>query len=287
MDENQTNINVDRAAEAGRKLTDPAGSGSEQSSTAPSGATGPVAYEQRQVPTTTTGSTSQKVYREGESQGEYNVSGERISEIVDKTLAGEAPGSVRTEGARQAIDQFKGLDVDTKLAILYYLYAEMGKSVTPAAPEAANASRIQSFFSQFDGLSSGDVQLEAMRALVRCDDSQLSRDYGNYTENDKLYTWFLLAERMGKDVIDVPQDYQLIDAGKQNLEAIKGLDFEQQITFLRDVTYSMGKEARVRSSVVPCRFGHLFEPARPLHRQTLRLVKVEQVADLNRQLPGK
>lgn len=183
------------------------------------------------------------MYREGESQGEYNVSGERISEIVDKTLAGEAPGSVRTEGARQAIDQFKGLDVDTKLAILYYLHAEMGKSVTPAAPEAANASRIQSFFSQFDGLSSGDVQLEAMRALVRCDDSQLSRDYGNYTENDKLYTWFLLAERMGKDVIDVPQDYQLVDAGKQNLEAIKGLDFEQQITFLRDVTYSMGKEA--------------------------------------------
>lgn len=228
MDENQ---NVNASAES--------------SNPSPSGASGPVAYEQKQVPTNTTGSTSEKVFHGEQSQGDkgYTVSEERISEIVDKTFATQEPGSVRSEGTRQAIDQFNGLDVDAKLAVLYYLYEGMGQSVTPAAPEAADQVRIRGFFNQFDALGAGDAQLEAMRSLVRRDDNPLSREYGNYTENDKLFTWFLLAERMGKDVIGIPQDYQISDAGKQNLEAIKALDFEQQITFLRDVVYSMGLEA--------------------------------------------
>ncbi|AGY60673.1 orange carotenoid protein N-terminal domain-containing protein [Gloeobacter kilaueensis] len=247
MDENTKNI--DRAFEEGQQLSDPAGSAPHQTSIsgaqeAGASSTGAVpAYEQRQVPTNTTDSDSEKVFHEGANQGSgnYSVSSERISDIVDKTLSTQTPGTVRSEGLQQVRDQFDALDVDAKLAVLYYVYVEMGKSVTPAAPAAADRLRVQDFFNGFDALGQGEAQLEAMRALVRGDDTALGQTYGNFTENDKLFTWFLLAERMGKDVIDVPADYKLSEDGNRALEAIKQLDFEQQITLLRDIAYAMGR----------------------------------------------
>lgn len=134
------------------------------------------------------------------------------------------------------------LEVDVKLAILYCLYGAMGKSVTPAAPGAADAELLQGFFDEFDALPYGEAQLDAMRALVRGDDNDLSRAYGIYSENNRLAIWYFLAVRMGIDVIAMPQDYMLSEEGKSSLETVKQLDFEQQITFLRDVASSMGKE---------------------------------------------
>ncbi|UFP96283.1 orange carotenoid protein N-terminal domain-containing protein [Gloeobacter morelensis] len=243
---NNAEVNVDRVFSEGQELLNPGGSGSAQGE-AFAQQSGEVAhaYEQRQVPTNTTESSSQKVFHEDESQSEnrYEISGERISEIVDKTLESQTPGEVRSEGVSEALTQFNGLDVDSKLAILYYLYEGMGDSVTPAAPEAANVVQIQGFFDQFDTLPMGDAQLEAMRALVRGEDNHLGREYGKHTENNKLFIWFLLAERMGKDVIGIPEGYRLSDAAQQSLEGIKELDFEQQITVLRDVAYAMGTKS--------------------------------------------
>jgi hypothetical protein len=118
----------------------------------------------------------------------------------------------------------------------------MGSSVTPAAPGAADLELLKGFFDEFNALPFGDAQLEAMRAIVRCDDNALCREYGKHTENNKLAIWFILAERMGKDVVDIPEDYKLSDLGQQNLVSIKQLDFEQQITFLRDIAAPMGKD---------------------------------------------
>jgi len=175
------------------------------------------------------------------------VSSQEVSDLVDQVLAGGSPETARSEGVRQAIDMFNRLDVDTKLALLYYMYKEMGKSVTPAAPGAADLELLRGFFDQFNALPFGDAQLEAQRALVRCDDSALCREYGKLSDNNKVVIWFILAERMGKDVIDVPADYQFPEAGQRNLDMIKGLDYEQQITFLRDVCRPMGKDPIQRS----------------------------------------
>lgn len=162
-------------------------------------------------------------------------------EIVTQILDGVSPENVRTEGVKKALSDFKSLNVDVKLAILYYLYTEMGKSVTPAAPGAADVELTNAFFDEFNTLPLGDAQLDAMRSLVRGDDSSLCRTYGTFSENNKLVTWYFLAVHMGNDVIGMPEDYVLSDAGKSSLEAIKLLDFEQQFTFLRDVASAMGK----------------------------------------------
>lgn len=163
-------------------------------------------------------------------------------EIVDQILDGVSPENVRTEGVKKVLSDFNPLEVDLKLAILYYLYTEMGKSVTPAAPDATDTDLTNAFFDEFNTLPKGDAQLDAMRALVRGDDCSLSRTYGTFTENNKLVTWYFLAVRMGDDVIGIPEDYQLSEAGKSSLDAVKQLDFEQQFTFLRDVAACMGKD---------------------------------------------
>ncbi|AGY58516.1 orange carotenoid protein N-terminal domain-containing protein [Gloeobacter kilaueensis] len=169
------------------------------------------------------------------------ISSQEVSDIVDKALDSEAPEAARSEVVQQTVEQFKTLDVDSKLAVLYYLYEAMGESVTPAAPGAADIELTNAFFSEFNALPQGEAQLEAMRSLVRCDDNALGREYGKLSENNKLLIWYLLAERMGKDVIAMPEDYQLNDIGQQNLVHVKELDFEQQITFLRDVVEPMGR----------------------------------------------
>ncbi|BAC88201.1 orange carotenoid protein N-terminal domain-containing protein [Gloeobacter violaceus] len=170
------------------------------------------------------------------------VSGEELDTIVEQALDSEAPEAARSVGVRNAVEQFNALEVDDKLAVLYYLYEAMGESVTPAAPGAADIELTTAFFGEFNALTDGDTQLEAMRALVRCEDNTLGREYGKLSENNKLVIWYLLAERMGDDVIGMPDDYQLGDLGQQNLVHVKELDFEQQITFLRDVVNPMGHD---------------------------------------------
>jgi hypothetical protein len=173
---------------------------------------------------------------------------EHTGEIVDQILEGELPENIRSEGVQSATKAFDNLETDVKLAVLYYLYEAMGESVTPAAPGAASAELSQSFFDEFNALPFGDAQLDAMRSLLRSDDNSLCRHYGILSENNKLVIWYVLAERMGKDVVGIPQDYALSEAGNSSLESVKQLDFEQQITFLRDVASAMGKETLQRAT---------------------------------------
>jgi Orange carotenoid protein, N-terminal len=180
---------------------------------------------------------------EFETQPAAGVSSEETAEIVSQIVAGVPAEEIRTHGVKEAVDQFNGLEVDAKLAVFYYLYDAMGDSVTPAALGSADLDLTKNFFTEFDALPFGDAQLDAMRALVRCDDTPICRQYGNLVENNKLAVWYILAERMGDSVIGMPEDYKLADAGKQSLDAVKQLDFEQQITFLRDIANDMGRNA--------------------------------------------
>ncbi len=166
-----------------------------------------------------------------------------ISDIVDQLMDNKEPSEVRLGDGQAVEDHFAELAVDEKLAVLYFLYKAMGSSVTPAALGTANIDTLTTFFSEFNALDQGDAQLDAQRAIVRGDDTSLSREYACQTENNKLAIWFLIAARMGTDVIGIPDDYQLPELGQKSLTAIQGLDFEYQITFLRHVAEQMGKRS--------------------------------------------
>ena len=147
--------------------------------------------------------------------------------------------SARSEDTKKVVQAFEGLSTDEKLALLYYVYKKMGDSITPAAPTAANPEIATRLLGEFYELSDDD-QLAVMREIVNREDTELSRAYGALTENNQLVVWYAWARGMGDTVVDLPQGYQPTQAINDALSQIEGLDFEGQISLLREVAGNMG-----------------------------------------------
>jgi hypothetical protein len=140
-----------------------------------------------------------------------------------------------------AIDIFKRLGTDEQLALLWFVYKQMGHLVTPAAPGAASPDIAAGLYGQAKALNH-QQQLDAMRAIALGEQSnQLSREYGSLSSNTKLAFWFYLAQGMDKgEIVPMPDNYELTQQGQDLLAAIESMDFEEQITVLRNAADSMG-----------------------------------------------
>ncbi|MEQ8975654.1 MAG: orange carotenoid protein N-terminal domain-containing protein [Coleofasciculus sp. C1-SOL-03] len=145
----------------------------------------------------------------------------------------------RSEETKNITQAFEGLGTDDKLALLYYIYEKMGDSITPAAPTAADAEISPQLLRDFYNLSD-DQQLTAMREIVNCQDTQVSRAYGALSENNQLLVWYAWAQGMGDTVVDMPLDYKAQSEVNSILSQIENLDFEGQISLLRQVAGDMG-----------------------------------------------
>jgi hypothetical protein len=145
--------------------------------------------------------------------------------------------------SNQALAVFKQLEVDDQLALLWFIYEQMGDSVTPAAPGAASPEIATGLYNQFKNLDQPQ-QLEAMRAIARSDHShQISREYGSLSANTKLAIWYFLAQGMDSgEIIPMPADYEITQTAQDLLAAMETLGFEEQITILRSAANSMGAE---------------------------------------------
>jgi hypothetical protein len=140
-----------------------------------------------------------------------------------------------------AIDIFKRLGTDEQLALLWFVYKQMGHLVTPAAPGAASPDIAAGLYGQAKALNH-QQQLDAMRAIALGEQSnQLSREYGSLSSNTKLAFWFYLAQGMDRgEIVPMPDNYELTQQGQDLLAAIESMDFEEQITVLRNAADSMG-----------------------------------------------
>ncbi len=87
---------------------------------------------------------------------------------------------------------------------------------------------------------SHDQQLNIMRGIVNRDDTPYSHAYGALTANNQLVVWYAWAIGMGETIVDIPDGYEATEAVNGVLGQIEGLDFEQQISVLRDVANNMG-----------------------------------------------
>ncbi|CAD5944601.1 Orange carotenoid-binding domain-containing protein [Planktothrix tepida] len=133
----------------------------------------------------------------------------------------------------QALSKFRGLDVDTQLAFLWFVYTKMGQSITPAAPGAAQTEIADGLYNQVQALSF-EEQLQAQRDFLQSNDTQLCREYGSLSDNTKLLFWYRLAQGMdAKTIVPMPENYEFSQEGKALLGQLENMDFEQQITFLR------------------------------------------------------
>lgn len=147
---------------------------------------------------------------------------------------------------KQALAQF---DVDTQLALLWFVYEDMGESVTPAAPGASGSDIAQGLFNQVKELSH-EEQLQTMRDIAGKKSTQISRQYGSMSPETKLAFWYFLAQGMDEGtIVPMPENYELSDQAKTVLGQLESMDFQQQIDFLRGAVLPMGAEPAPGSSI--------------------------------------
>ena len=143
-----------------------------------------------------------------------------------------------SDAAATLIDEFEKLSTDDKLAALYFIYEKMGTSITPAAPNAADPELAPMLIGEYLELSD-DKQLEIMRDIVNRKDTDYSRAYGALSENNQLLVWYIWADKMGSEVVDIPQN-----AANETINKLVGrveeISFEDQISILRELATNMG-----------------------------------------------
>lgn len=152
-----------------------------------------------------------------------------------------------SNSANELVQAFQSLDVDQQLALFYFIYKEMGDSVTPAAPAASTVSPeiAEGLFNQVKELSH-EEQLQLQRDLIQRKNSLIAREYGALSDTTKLLFWYYLAQGMDQGtIIPMPANYELAESAKQIFEQIKGIDFGQQITLFRDIVSPMGVDPTV------------------------------------------
>jgi hypothetical protein len=143
-----------------------------------------------------------------------------------------------------ALSSYGNLSTDEKLAFLWYVYTKMGTSVTPAAPGAASDEIVEGLFNQVKELSH-EEQLDVQRKIIESQDSLISREYGAFSENSKLYFWYRLAQGMeAGTIIPMPENYEPSGGVTELLSQIESMEFEQQITLLRNAVVDAGAEAK-------------------------------------------
>lgn len=143
----------------------------------------------------------------------------------------------------QGKEFFKGLSVNDQLGLLWVIYTKLGGSITPAAPGASGIEIAQGLFNQVKPLSH-EEQLQVQRDIASNANTQLSREYGSLSPETKLAFWYYLAQGMENGtIIPMPPNYELPQPGQDLLAHIEGLNFQQQIDFLRGAVLPMGAEA--------------------------------------------
>ncbi|MGI0493760.1 orange carotenoid protein N-terminal domain-containing protein [Alkalinema pantanalense CENA528] len=145
----------------------------------------------------------------------------------------------------ELVTSFEALSTDQKLALLWYIYTELGKSITPAAPGASTASPAlaEGLFQQVLEMSQ-EEQLQIQRDIIEKKNVPVSREYGSLSHSTKLLFWYLLAQGMERsEVIPMPEDYQLEGQASQCLTQLQALEYSEQITVLREFVAPMGNES--------------------------------------------
>ena len=129
------------------------------------------------------------------------------------------------------------LGMDEQLAVLWYVYQDFVKAnITPEAERKnENLDKSETLIEKVLEMSSKD-QLQVQKNLIIGKDSQEFQVYKEYSSNQKLFFWYRLAEEMEQgNVVQVPDDYQLSPDAQQLLDAVKELEFSQQLVFIKDV----------------------------------------------------
>ena len=146
------------------------------------------------------------------------------------------------------IERFDRLKAEDQLALIWFAYTEMGKTITIAAPGSTSMIFAQKLLEQIKQMSPAE-QTRVMCDLANHADTPLCRSYSFFTTNLKLGFWNQLGEWMEEGLIAaIPKGYKLSSEANSVLKAIANADSGQQITILRNTVVNMGFDSKASES---------------------------------------
>jgi hypothetical protein len=150
------------------------------------------------------------------------------------------PETLAADLVPATIARFGQLSAEDQLALIWFAYLEMGKTITIAAPGAANMVFAEGTLNQLKQMSFRE-QTQAMCDLANRADTPICRAYGTWSANIKLGFWYQLGQWMEQGIVaPIPEGYRLSANAAAVLQAIRGLESGQQITVLRNSVLDMG-----------------------------------------------
>jgi len=150
------------------------------------------------------------------------------------------PNTLSADVVPATIARFNQLNAEDQLALIWFAYLEMGKTLTIAAPGAANMQFAEATLNQIREMSFQE-QSQVMCDLANREDTPICRTYANWSVNIKLGFWYRLGEWMEQGLVaPIPEGYKLSANASAVLQAIQNLDSGQQITVLRNAVTDMG-----------------------------------------------
>lgn len=168
------------------------------------------------------------------------------------------PNTLAADAVPATIARFEQLSAEDQLALIWFAYLEMGKTITIAAPGAASMQFAERTLNQIRQMSFQE-QSQVMCDLANRADTEICRTYATWSPNIKLGFWYKLGQWMEEGVVaPIPKGYQLSANASAVLQAIRSLESGQQITVLRNCVVGMGFDPKQMGTYTP-----VSEPVEP------------------------
>lgn len=192
-----------------------------------------------------------------------------------ESARGIFPNTLSADVVPATIARFNQLSAEDQLALIWFAYLEMGKSITVAAPGAANMQFAEGTMNQIRQMSPLE-QSQTMCDLANRADTPIARAYATWSPNIKLGFWYQLGEWMEQGIVaPIPPGYQLSANASAVLQSIQTADPGQQITILRNAVVDMGFDTSKLGT-----FARVAEPVAPPKDMAQRLqVTIEGVSN--------
>lgn len=185
------------------------------------------------------------------------------------------PETLSADAVPATIARFNQLKAEDQLALIWFAYLEMGKTITIAAPGAASMQFAEPTLNEIEKMTFPE-QTQVMCDLTNRADTPICRTYATWSANIKLGFWHRLGQLMEQGIVaPIPAGYQLSANASAVLQAIQNLDAGQQITVLRNTVVDMGFDASQLGN-----YKKVSEPVVPAKDQSQRTqVEIEGVSN--------
>ena len=185
------------------------------------------------------------------------------------------PNTLTADAVPATIARFNQLSAEDQLALIWFAYLEMGKTITVAALGAANMQFAEFTLNEIKQMTFQE-QSQVMCDLANRADTQICRTYATWSPNLKLGFWYRLGEWMEEGLIaPIPPGYKLSANANAVLVSIQSLESGQQITVLRNAVVDMGFDTSKMGN-----FKRVSEPVAPPKEMAQRTqVSIEGVSN--------